>query len=336
MGPVPRWVVAVAGVAVLVLAIDVGVILTARGSARASAPGGTVAVIDPHSARVVSRIGVGREPTLVAAGYGGVWVLNRADGTVTQLDAQTKRPLSTLRPDAAVNTMALGLGGVWFSGPLRGRSAPLEDAELERINPLTHLVDRRFDTTTGATVVAAGGDGLWSTGYLGGHIRGAARSDPSTGAMRRLDIGIYGDLVAGSNDAVYYVGSLGKRVARVSTATGLLTASMTLATDASLAAGLVPPDPTGVAVGGGFLWIGESDGTVLRIDPHLAGIRASIPACRNALALAYGEGAVWVACGDGTVVRVDPTTDKPSAIVSVGHLPRGIAAGEGAVWVTLN
>jgi virginiamycin B lyase len=111
---------------------------------------------------------------------------------------------------------------------------------------------------------------------------------------------------------------------------------MTLASDASLASGDIPPNPTDVAVGGGAVWISETDGTVIRIDPRLGGIVASIPACRNALAVAYGEGAAWVACGNDTVVRVDPATDTPGRPIPVGRLPRGIAAGEGAVWVTLN
>jgi virginiamycin B lyase len=75
---------------------------------------------------------------------------------------------------------------------------------------------------------------------------------------------------------------------------------------------------------------------VLRIEPRLGRITASIPACKNALAIAYGEGAVWVACGNNTVVRVDPATDSPAAPILVGRLPRGIAAGAGAIWVTLN
>lgn len=337
MGPVPRWVVAVAGVAVLVIASDVGVFLAARGSdAKASSPGGTVAMIDPGGERVVATTHVGVEPTLVAAGYGGVWVLNKAAGTVAHLDPHDGRLVSTLAPDADVNAIAVGAGGLWFAGPPRGANVPLEDAKLERINPSTGKVDRTFDTTTGATVVAASSHTLWSTGYLGGRIRGEAQSNALTGAMRRLDIGIYGDLVTAGDGAVYYVGSMSKRIARVSARTGRLTNSLTLATDASLAAGLVPPDPTGVVAGSGAVWISESDGTVLRIDPRLSGIKASIAVCQSALALAYGEGAVWVACGDGTVVRIDPATDLPSGIVSVGHLPRGIAAGEGAVWVTLN
>ena len=157
-----------------------------------------------------------------------------------------------------------------------------------------------------------------------------------SGVVSKLDIGIYGDLVAADDSAAYYVASIGNRVARVSARTGKLTDSMTLASDASLAAGNIPPSPTDVAVGGGAIWISETDGTLLRIDPRLNGIVASIPACRNALAVAYGEGAVWVACGNDTVVRVDPATDVPGRTTQVGRLPRGIAAGEGAIWVTLN
>ena len=100
---VPRWVVAVVGVAIVVAAVDVGVVLVARGSpAEASRPNGLVAVIDPKSQRVVSRVEVGRDPTVITAGYGGVWVLNRGDSTVTQLDAHTAKLVSTLDPDATV------------------------------------------------------------------------------------------------------------------------------------------------------------------------------------------------------------------------------------------
>jgi hypothetical protein len=264
-------------------------------------------------------------------------VLNKGDGTVTRIDAHSHDVVATLRPDAAANALTVGAGGVWLAGHARSAaSSALETTSLERINPVSGAIDRSFVTKTGASVVAAGGGALWSTGYLGGHIRGAARSDAASGEMSKLDIGIYGDLVAADDTAVYYVASVGDRVARVSTKTGQLTDSMTLATDASLAAGNIQPNPTDVAVGGGSVWISRTDGSVVRIDPRLHGIVAAIPVCSNALAVAYGEGAAWVACSNDTVVRVDPATDAPGPPIPVGRLPRGIAAGEGAVWVTLN
>ena len=157
-----------------------------------------------------------------------------------------------MEPDATANDITLGAGGVWFVGtpaderPARRR--PSSSASIPRPTRSTGPSRR----STGATVSPRAPEALWSTGYLGGHIRGAARSDARNGEMRKLDIGIYGDLVTADDTAVYYVASIGNRVARVSTQTGMLTNSMTLATDASLAAGNVPPSPTDVAVGGGL------------------------------------------------------------------------------------
>ena len=335
-----RWVLAVIGIAAVVAATDVGVFALTRAGTRAVAdglPSGAVAVIDPVAGQLIDEVAVGRLPTMIRAGYGAAWVLNKGDGTVTRIDGHSHKVVSTLTPDAVANALTLGAGGVWFAGhPRNDLSGPLELAALQRINPASGAVDRRFVTRSGATVVAAAGGALWSTGFLGGHIRGEARSDAVSGEMRKLNLGIYGDLVAANDVAVYYVATVGDRIVRVSTRTGRQTNMLTLATDASLAAGNLPPNPTDVAVGGGAVWISETDGTVLRIEPRLGKIAASIHACGNALAVAYGEGAVWVACADNSVVRVDPVTDRPAASISVGRLPRGIAAGAGAIWVTLN
>jgi hypothetical protein len=338
---VPRWVLGVVAAAVAVAAIDIAVFAVARDGSPAVkeqiAHADLVAVIDPATSRVVDRVHVGRTPTIVAAGYGGAWVLNKDDGTLMRIDAHSHHVVGTLHLDVTATDLAIGAGGVWFAGrPRHDVHHPLEFAMLERIDPATGSIDRRFDTETGAFVLAAGGNALWSTGLLPGHVRGAARSDAVTGAMRKVNIQIYGDLIAADDTAAYWVGSVGNRVARVSTRTGLLTNSLPLATDASLAAGHVAPNPTAVVLGGGALWITAIDGSLIRVDPKLHGVIASIHVCRNALALAYGEGAVWVACGNATVVRVDPKTDRPGAPIAVGALPRGIAAGDGAVWVTLN
>jgi hypothetical protein len=339
---VPRWVLGVIAVGVVVAALDVVVFFVAHdgtppAQAGSASSANLVAVIDSKSNRVVERLHVGESPTYVVAGYGGAWVLNKGDGTLTHIDANKRRVLETTPLDVTPTDLTLGDGGVWLVGRQRSDvTHPLEFARLERIDPRTGRVDRRLETQIGASVIAAGGNALWSTGFLPNHTRGAARSDVHTGAMRRVDIEIYGDLITANDRAAYWVGSAASRVARVSTRTGRLTSSLPLATDASLAAGHVPPNPTDVAVGGGALWISAINGSVLRVDPNLHGIVATIPTCRNALAITYGAGAVWVACGEATVVRVDPKTDRAGPPIAVGALPRGIAASGNAVWVTLN
>jgi DNA-binding beta-propeller fold protein YncE len=334
---VPRWVVLVLVVAALVAAADVGVFLLARDTPDAAAAAKDhVAVIDPAKGKVVAQVSVGHAPTAVVTGYGGAWVLNRGDGTVSHIDARTHKVLGTIEPDAVANDITVGADGIWFAGrPRRTEQPTLDVAELEHIDPATGRVDREFETHTGATVLAAGGKALWSTGYLGGYVRGSARSDPVTGSMQKVDIGIYGDLVTADDNAVYWVASAGNRVARVSTRTAHMTAQMPLLSDAAVASGVVPANATAVAVGAGSVWISMTDGSVRRIDARLRREPTTIPVCHNALAVAYGEGAVWVAC-DSEVVRVDPATGAVDERIALASFPRGIAAGEGAVWVTLD
>ena len=336
----PRWVLAVIGAALAMAAADVAVLLATRDgtpAARADAQPrtGRVLVVDPGRNRVVDTVDVGHLPTGIVSGFGGIWVLNRGDGTVSRFDAHSHHVVATLTPDATAGDIAVGAGGIWLAGPPRGGGRPLEVADLERVDPHTGAIDRSFLTETGAAAIAAGGGALWTSGYLGHGVRGAARSNARTGAMRAVELGIYGDLVAADDAGAYWVGSIASRVARVSTRTGKVTASMPLASDESVAAGNLPPNPTDVALGGGAVWISTTDGTVVRVDAQLRGVVARIPACTNALAVAYGLGAVWVGCANGTLVRVDPGSDAAGSPIALDGTPRAVVVGDGAVWVTV-
>ena len=321
-------------------AVDAGVFLALRGGSEAAGPppgtADSVAVIDPVKGDLVARLHVGRQPTAIGAGYGSVWVLNKEDATLTHIDPRRRRVVDTITPDATADALAFGAGGIWFAGHPRDDTASRAATAFERIDPANGNVLKAFRTPAGAAVLAAGGGALWASGILRTHEHASTRADLQTGRMSRIDLGLMeGDLVVADDDAAYYVASLGNHVARVDARTGRVTNGIGLVSTASLIAGKVAADPTGVALGGGSLWISESDGRLLRLDLRLRRIR-KIPVCRNALAVAFGEGAAWVACSDETVVEVDPVRARPTRRISVGRLPRGIAAGEGGVWVTLN
>ena len=72
--------------------------------------------------------------------------------------------------------------------------------------------------------------------------------------------------------------------------------------------------PTGIAVGGGFVWVANSlDGTVWQIDPQTNGgqVVDKIAVGNGPTGVAYGLGGVWVANSvDRTVVRIDPLTGQ--------------------------
>lgn len=340
---VPRWVLLVVAIAVAAAAADAVLFVAVhRGShgAEAALPpsaGDLVAVIDPARRKLVAEVRVGHQPTAIHAAYGSVWVLNKADGTLTHIDPRTRKVVGTLQPDATANALAVGSGGIWFVGHPRDPSLERSLSSFERIDPLDGKVLRSFRTPSGAAILAAGGGALWSTGLLSTRERASTRADVRTGKMTRIDLGVMGgDLVAADEAAAYYVDSLGNRAARVDARTGRRTNFARLVSTASLIQGKVAADPTGVAIGGGSLWISETDGRLLQLDLRLHGISSKTRVCGDALAVAYGEQAVWVLCTDSTVVRVDPASRRLSRPIEVGGLPRGIAAGEGAVWVTLN
>jgi YVTN family beta-propeller protein len=64
------------------------------------------------------------------------------------------------------------------------------------------------------------------------------------------------------------------------------------------------------------------------------GETASVDVGDNPVGVAVGGGAVWVAnTDDNTVSRVDPARNAVTATVAVGKSPNGIAVGGGGVWV---
>jgi YVTN family beta-propeller protein len=56
-----------------------------------------------------------------------------------------------------------------------------------------------------------------------------------------------------------------------------------------------------------------------------------------ALELTAGAGAIWVTnFFAGTLVRVDPKLGVVTATIKIGHHPFGVAFGAGRVWVTVS
>ena len=58
----------------------------------------------------------------------------------------------------------------------------------------------------------------------------------------------------------------------------------------------IGPNPQGIAVGAGSIWVANGNGTVSRVDPD-SYETVTIPIGRNLAGVAVGEGAVWVTVG---------------------------------------
>ena len=94
----------------------------------------------------------------------------------------------------------------------------------------------------------------------------------------------------------------------------------------------VPPDPSGVAVGYGYVWLVEGSGKLARIDPSTGRIiqETTIGTLLRDVVPAFGS--LWVtdAYGDGSLVRVDPTSGDVQARFQ--HVSIA-SAGDDGIWV---
>jgi tRNA A-37 threonylcarbamoyl transferase component Bud32 len=74
---------------------------------------GALVRIDPLTKKVAARIPVGRGPRAVAVGAGSVWVANGADGTVSRVDPRRNTVVRTIPVRSTPVDLAVGVGAVW-------------------------------------------------------------------------------------------------------------------------------------------------------------------------------------------------------------------------------
>jgi YVTN family beta-propeller protein len=93
---------------------------------------GTATRVDPRRRRIVARVNVGRMPTAVAVSAGSVWVANTGDGTVSRIDTRNDRVAGTFRVGPAPRGVTVGAGAVWV--------ATTGDGKVRRIDPASGQV----------------------------------------------------------------------------------------------------------------------------------------------------------------------------------------------------
>jgi class 3 adenylate cyclase/streptogramin lyase len=87
-----------------------------------------------------------------------------------------------------------------------------------------------------------------------------------------------------------------------------------------------------VTFGGGFVWLGGSDGRLVRYDPRSGEDRTRI-GLAPIDAIAFGHGSVWtVDTVGGTVTRYDPGTMRLVEEIVMPAAPDYLVAGDVAVW----
>jgi YVTN family beta-propeller protein len=314
--------------ALLLAAVIVGIVhATGGGGGPIIATKNSLAVVDPHSNRVVEVIPIGATPRGVTVGKQFVWTANAGEGTVSEIDPKKLRVVQTVGLGLAATDLVETRGEVWV--------ATGSDNNLVRIDARSGGVLARakisHDGSASAYAVAAGANAVWVGS--GGDI---FKIDPSSHELvGRWHYGGGINDLAVNGGSVWLVSSA-ETVARVS--------GTTIRPTAETSIGVIP---TALAIGDGSIWVAAPapsgpHAAVWRLEPVTARVTQTttlgkIVGYPPTLEIAFGEGAVWVASYDaGTVTRLDPATGNVIATVQIGGHPSGIAVGANRVWVTVS
>lgn len=272
-----------------------GDVVLADGSAWVASEEATITQVDVASRQIVRTIGLGFEPTGLAAGNGFVWAVGGYDHQLVRIDTsdggvrlriQFRERLGPLpegyeRGPAGV---AVGPDGIWVS----------HGVELTRFDARTGEVERTVRAGgPWASPIAVGNGYVW-VAYDGQLTEaGEQRSTPAVDAVALVNV---------------------DRTTRIHLAGG--------AGDIEVADGYV------------WVAIGRAD-AVWRIDPRALTVDATMPAGDAPVALAVDDGVWVSNYADGTITRLDPSSGATIDVFPIGHTLTGISAVDGEVWVTV-
>ena len=308
------------GVGALVLAAAIAGAVAFRhggGAGRVVVPGNSVARIDAKHGRIVSYVGVGRQPTALAVGADGVWVVNADDGTVNELDPGTGRVAHTIGIGADVNDVSIGFGSVWIANG--------NDGTVTRIDPAVGQVQRTLQLTAPEALgpstvffVAVDNHDVWAT--LGDRL---LRIDPATNRVTgRLAVGAPTTLAAGAGSI--WVTTASERLLRIDPRSLKVTASVELSGGA-----------IGAAFGDGALWLVNDSSSVDRIDPLTLAVNPAATGLQGITTVAAKAGSVWVGNRNGSLQRIDASNGKVLATLRVGTGVSAIAVDGNTSWIAV-
>jgi YVTN family beta-propeller protein len=252
-------------------------------------------------------------PIFALAQEGSATGVKVAPNSVAVLDAHSDRIVGSVAVGVRPQAVAAGVGSIWVANQ--------DDRTLSRINPQTTAVERTISLPSTPTDLAVGYGAVWVVNGTAGSV---SRVDPGTDqvlATKHLaqEASVGSDAIGAGSIWVAFDTAV---VARLNPTSG------------TVVTGLAGTGPSGVAYGGGAVWVANSgDNTVSRILPATATEVGTVTVGRHPSGIAVGDGAVWVTDElDNTVSRIDLRSNSQYSI-PVGHSPTGIAVAGGYVWV---
>jgi streptogramin lyase len=196
--------------------------------------------IDPKTNKVLSKTQIGFGSCGLGAGAGSLWIEDTSSNTVSRVSVRTRKRIA-VKVDAQPYDATFAYGAAWATAFTGG--------QLDRIDPATNRVVKRFPLPSATGVVGAFGS-VWATGS-----DGVIRVDPASNTVVATIPVAGAAWTAASADAVWITSPNG--LVRIDPATNQVAATVKL------------PTPLGdPAVVGGRVWVPEiRQNRVAIVDP---------------------------------------------------------------------
>ncbi|MDX6639472.1 MAG: hypothetical protein QOF12_483, partial [Solirubrobacteraceae bacterium] len=269
----------------------------------------TLTAVDARTGGLAHVVAPGAFPDDLAAGEGGLWVLDRDRASVVQVNpayttVQRRIRLHDIAPPDLHDrnvlnpwTIAAGAGGVWVTDGSR---------RLLEISPVRGRVVRRIDVGRPLDGLAVAGGALWA---ISGPAASVLRVDPSSGRVTaRVPIvskpGLgspYPIAVEAGLGAIWVLSANTATVSRVDPGLRGVTATIPIGLEHV---------PLRLAVGAGHVWVAGGDGTLSALDPRTGAVRTTVVA-RGLADVAVANGRVWVSGAPGSGVSAAATSTGP-------------------------
>jgi DNA-binding SARP family transcriptional activator/streptogramin lyase len=249
---------------------------------------------------------------LLTGGKAGAIVV--PPNSVARIDASGRKVESFVNVGRGPVAVAVGAVGVWV--------ANAEDGTVDRLDPATGKLVANIGTGADVNDIAVGFGSLWVADGNDGTV---TQIDPRLDE-REATIPLGGRGLA--PDPVFYVAvgsgyvwaTRGDQLVRIDPRTNTVDGHVSVGT------------PTGLATGGGSVWVTTQSERLLRIDPRKAKETDSQLFASGLSAPVYVNGSLWL-LNQGEIQAIDPTTlgVDYTANVASGY-PLSLTAGNGALW----
>jgi YVTN family beta-propeller protein len=250
-----------------------------------------------------------------------VWVTSQFDEELYRVDPTTDRVIDTFSIPSHIEGVVAAGGWIWLSR--------YEPNEVIRVDPATGALTTRlgFDSQPN---LASDGERLWVIAERGGETD-VVEIDPNSAAeLGQIRLGAPPGFATIHGDSMW-VANLGTTtVTRVDLVKRRVAATID-----------VGAEPRSVVAAAGSIWVAVNDagvdqtGSVVKIDPAIAEVTASVATGRWIHSLAASDDAVWATNFlDGTVSVIDAESAEVIATSPIGNRPGGVATGHGSVWLT--